>query len=85
MRIDNQPPVYTLTNSGANQNVRPNTPQPATAPNTRSAAPPNAQEQNRETLQKQDNNNEAVKNQIYNSSGQANRLPGTVTLFDITA
>ncbi|MEQ8175648.1 MAG: hypothetical protein ABRQ26_11330 [Syntrophomonadaceae bacterium] len=80
MRIDNQPPVYALTNSSANQNVRPNTPQPETVLNTQSM-----KEQNQEIQQKQDNNNEAVKNQIYNSSGQANRLPGTVTLFDTTA
>lgn len=83
MRIDNQIPVHTLANSSAYQNMRPNTPTPTVA-NADPAASQNTREQEQKIEQKQDARDDAVKNQIYDSSGQTNRLPGTVTLFDTT-
>lgn len=81
MRIANQPPpVFNLGTNGANPNVSLHTPKPAPALNVESTA-----SQNKQVQDKQESQNEIVKNQIYNSSGRANRLPGTVTLFDTTA
>lgn len=81
MRIASQPPpMFNPGTNGANPNASLHTPKPATALNVESTA-----SQNKQIQDKQESQNEIVRNQTYNSSGQANRLPGTVTLFDTTA
>lgn len=84
MRIDNQAPVYNLASSYTNRNVIPNALPPGNSMNDHLAAIQKTHEQEQIFQVKQDAQYEAVKNQIYDASGQANRLPGTVSLFDAT-